>query len=268
MPNSPQRKGARAAINLEIRGLGKQFATRTGLVPAISSVSLTAAPGEFVTIVGPSGCGKSTMLKIMLGVIEPDSGIVLFNGRESKGPRSDVGMVFQTPALPPWWSVLDNVLLPIKALGLRTSEYLERARMLLKMVELSGFESSYPRELSGGMQQRVSLCRALIHEPQLLLMDEPFGAIDAITREILQVQLLRIWKETKTTVLLVTHSIDEAVFLGTRVLLMSARPGKIIDDVSITLPDRNRSADVREMPEFQKYTHRLREGLGLTRIGT
>ena len=260
--------GARTAIRLEIRGLAKQFATRAGSVPAIDSVTLTASPGEFVTIVGPSGCGKSTMLKIILGVIEPDSGTILFNGREMKGARSDIGMAFQTPALPPWWSALDNILLPIRALGLRTSDYVDRARMLLKMVELSGFESSYPRELSGGMQQRVSLCRALIHEPQLLLMDEPFGAIDAITREILQAQLLRIWKETRKTVLLVTHSIDEAVFLGTRVLLMSARPGKIVDDIAIVLPERDHSADVREMPEFQKYTHRLREGLGLTRVRT
>ncbi len=254
----------RGAIRLDVRDLSKTYTTRRGSVPALDSVSLTALAGEFVTIVGPSGCGKSTMLKMILGVVPPDSGTILFNAREAKGARLDVGMVFQTPALPPWRTVIENVLLPIQALGLRKHAYLDRARALLNLVGLAGFENSYPNELSGGMQQRVSLCRALIHEPQLLLMDEPFGALDAITREILQAELRRIWNETKKTVLFVTHSIDEAVFLGTRVLLMSSRPGRIVDEMPVAFENRGPGTDIRALEEFRNYAHRLRKGLGLS----
>jgi NitT/TauT family transport system ATP-binding protein len=247
--------------HLEIRGLGKEYPASPHPVAALTDVNVTAARGEFVSIVGPSGCGKSTLLKIILGVIAPSRGSILIDGVQPEDARK-VGMVFQSPALPPWRKVLGNVLLPIDALGLPRRAYVERARELLELVGLSDFAQRYPRELSGGMQQRVALCRALIHEPELLLMDEPFGALDAITREGMQAELLRIWRRTGKTVLFVTHGIDEAVFLSSRVLLMSQRPGTIVDEVAVDLPERERlDSDLRNLPRFREYSHALRERL-------
>jgi NitT/TauT family transport system ATP-binding protein len=247
--------------HLEISGLTKSYSGRSGTVTALEGIDLTARRGEFVSIVGPSGCGKSTLLKIILGVMAPSSGSLRIGGVEPKDARK-VGMVFQTPALPPWRKVLENVLLPIDALGLARRDYIDRARELLEMVGLSDFANAYPRELSGGMQQRVALCRALIHEPDLLLMDEPFGALDAMTRETMQAELLKIWRRTGKTVLFVTHGIDEAVFLSSRVLLMSGRPGRIIEDLPIDLGDRAQTEDLRNLPAFRELAHRLRVRLG------
>jgi NitT/TauT family transport system ATP-binding protein len=252
---------AEPAAHLEIRGLDKDYAAGPQPVPALRDVNVTARRGEFVSIVGPSGCGKSTLLKIILGVIAPTRGTIRIDGAEPRDARK-VGMVFQVPALPPWRKVLANVLLPIDALGLPRREHLGRARELLDMVGLAEFADRYPRELSGGMQQRVALCRALIHEPELLLMDEPFGALDAITREDMQSELLRIWRRTGKTVLFVTHGIDEAVFLSSRVLLMSERPGTIVGEIAVDLPERERlDGDLRNLPRFREYSHALRERL-------
>jgi NitT/TauT family transport system ATP-binding protein len=248
--------------HLRIERVRKEYPSRTGSIEALEEVSLAVRRGEFMSIVGPSGCGKSTLLKIILGVVPLTGGGIWINDHRVEGPQVDVGMVFQTPALPPWRTVLDNVLLPVDVLRLRRQEYGKRAQELLALAGLSGFERKYPRELSGGMQQRVAICRALIHNPSLLLMDEPFGALDALTREQMQSELLRIWGETGKTVLFVTHSIDEAVLLSDRVVLMSARPGRVERELDITLP-RPRNAGVRASPAFQEYAMVLRRGLGL-----
>ena len=248
---------------LEFDDLGKTYAARDGgVVQALSSVSFTVPRGGFISILGPSGCGKSTLLKIALGVVPHDGGEVRIAGRRVHGPQLGAGMVFQTASLPPWRRVMDNVLLPIEVLGLKRRDYEDKARALLAMAGLTGFERKYPHELSGGMQQRVSICRALIHNPELLLMDEPFGALDALTREVLQTELLRIWAETHKTVLFVTHSIDEAVLLSDRVVVMSSRPGRVVDDITIDLP-RPRAATSRSLPEFQNYAQHLRRQLGV-----
>jgi NitT/TauT family transport system ATP-binding protein len=248
--------------HLEIRGLAKEYASRAGALLALSDVDLAVHRGEFVSIIGPSGCGKSTLLKIVLGVVLPTGGVVRLAGQDAaRVSKATIGMVFQTPSLLPWRHVLENVLLPIDALGRPRAGYRERARALLALVGLTGFEDRYPRELSGGMQQRASICRALIHEPDLLLMDEPFGALDALTREEMQVELLRVWRETAKTVLFVTHSIDEAVLLSDRVLVMSPRPGRITLDLAVDLP-RPRVADMRASPRFQECALQLRRSLG------
>jgi NitT/TauT family transport system ATP-binding protein len=247
---------------LEFVAVGKAYRTRDETLQALAGVTFDVAQGEFVSIVGPSGCGKSTLLKIILGVIPYSSGEVRLAGKRISGPQLGAGMVFQNAALPPWRRVIDNVLLPIEVLGLSRQAYWQKAYDLLAMVGLTGFERKYPHELSGGMQQRVSICRALIHDPGLLLMDEPFGALDALTREIMQAELLRIWAETHKTVLFVTHSIDEAVLLSDRVVVMSTRPGRVLADTTIGLP-RPRTPASRSLPLFQDDAQRLRLMLGV-----
>ncbi|MCW5772210.1 MAG: ABC transporter ATP-binding protein [Rhodospirillaceae bacterium] len=251
-----------AKTHVEFDALEKVYPTRDGEVHALDRISFKVAEGDFVSIVGPSGCGKSTLLKILLGVVPFTAGEVRIGGKAVKGPQRGAGMVFQTAALPPWRRIIDNVLLPIEVLGLSRRQYLPKARDLLAMVGLSAFERKFPNELSGGMQQRVSICRALIHDPDLLLMDEPFGALDALTREVLQAELLRIWAETRKTVLFVTHSIDEAVLLSNRVIVMTARPGRIARDIPIDLP-RPRGPESRSLPAFQDYARTLRGLLGV-----
>jgi NitT/TauT family transport system ATP-binding protein len=248
--------------HVEFAGLEKRYETRDGAVLALDGVSFSVTKGEFVSIVGPSGCGKSTLLKIALGVIPYSGGAVRLSGAPVAGPQLGAGMVFQTAALPPWRRIVDNVLLPIEILNKPRRDYVGKAHQLLAMVGLKGFERKLPNELSGGMQQRVSICRALIHDPDLLLMDEPFGALDALTREIMQTELLRIWAETHKTVLFVTHSIDEAVLLSDRVIVMSARPGKVAEDLAIDLP-RPRGAAARALARFQDYAQHLRSLLGV-----
>lgn len=255
-------RAAPLRTHVEFVGLAKTYQTRDGAVLALDGITFSIRKGEFVSIVGPSGCGKSTLLKIALGVVPYSGGEVRLTGNPVAGPQLGAGMVFQTAALPPWRRIIDNVLLPIEILNKPRRDYIEKAHQLLAMVGLTGFERKLPNELSGGMQQRVSICRALIHDPELLLMDEPFGSLDALTREVMQTELLRIWAETHKTVLFVTHSIDEAVLLSDRVIVLSARPGKVAEDLAIDLP-RPRDAASRSLARFQSYAQHLRSLLGV-----
>jgi NitT/TauT family transport system ATP-binding protein len=220
-------------------------------------VRLTVAENEFVTIVGPSGCGKSTLLKLVAGVLSPTGGRIAFRGRPLAGPTREVGMVFQSPVLMPWRTVLENVLFPIEMLRLPVARYRDEARRLIELAGLGGFERAYPRELSGGMQQRVSICRALVYDPPLLLMDEPFGALDAMTREEMGMALLSIWHERRKTVVFVTHSIPEAVLLADRVVVMTPRPGRVVAVTRVDLP-RPRTLDMEFSPEFSAHAAAIR----------
>ncbi len=212
------------------------YSGKSGPVTALKNVSIHAKTGEFVSIVGPSGCGKSTILKILSGLIPSTAGSVLVNGVHVDGPPPSVGIVFQSAQLMPWRNILDNVLVQIEMRGLPVAQYRDEARALLHMAGLSAFERSFPYQLSGGMQQRVGICRALVHAPDLLIMDEPFGALDAMTREQMMVELQRIWMERKTTVLFITHSLSEAIFLSDRVIVMSPRPGRVVGEFDIPMP--------------------------------
>jgi NitT/TauT family transport system ATP-binding protein len=250
------------ASRIVFRDVRKSFATRVGeRVDALAGVSFDVRDNELVTIVGPSGCGKSTLLKLVAGVIPPGGGNIAIRGRPVMGPQRDIGMVFQSPVLLRWRNVIDNVLFPAVILKLDPAEARARAHALLAMVGLAGFERKYPRELSGGMQQRVAICRALLFRPSLLLMDEPFGALDALTREELSVELLRIWQEEVKTVLFVTHSIPEAILLGHRVVVMSQRPGKVVDIVAIDL-ETPRDLSMTARPVFQDYVTLIRSKIG------
>ena len=231
-------------------------------VIALEEVSFHVSEGEFVTVVGRSGCGKSTLLKITSGLLPATAGAVRVAGALVRGPLTNIGVVFQAPVLLAWRKALDNVLLQIEARGLNVAAYRKRALELLELTGLKGFEGKYPNELSGGMQQRVSISRALIHDPPLLLMDEPFGALDAITRDEMNLELLRIWQEAKKTLLFITHSIPEAVFLGDRVVVMTPRPGKVAEIISIDLR-RPRVTGVRDDPKFIGYVRKIRERLGV-----
>ncbi len=242
---------------ISVQEVSRTFTSGVKTVYALESVSCEIQTGSFVSILGPSGCGKSTLLKIISGLMPASSGKIMINGAPVTGPVENVGMVFQSPILLKWRSVLANILLPVEFAKLNTASHTERARSLIKLVGLEGFEEMLPHQLSGGMQQRVSLCRALVTDPQLLLMDEPFGALDAMTRDELDIELLRIWEERKKTVLFVTHSIQEAVFLSDRVFVMSARPGKLLDALRIELP-RPRTMEMMASPKFGEYTLGIR----------
>jgi NitT/TauT family transport system ATP-binding protein len=238
--------------------VAKTFVTRAGeQVEALADVSLEARRNEFVCLVGPSGCGKSTLLRLVAGLVAPSAGAVSIAGSAVTEPRADTGIVFQAPTLLPWANVLDNVLFPLDMMGRLDAAGRGRARDLLALVGLDGFERKYPRELSGGMQQRAGICRALVHDPDILLMDEPFGALDALTREELTIEVMRIWRERPKTILFVTHSIPEAVLLADRVVVMSARPGRVAEIVTVDLP-RPRDFDMEARREFQDATHRIR----------
>jgi NitT/TauT family transport system ATP-binding protein len=234
---------------IRIQNLKKTYFTKSGMVPALQDVTFDVFRGEFITLVGPSGCGKTTLLKIISGLLEKTEGVLNFSIGEGFDPRRDVGMVFQKPVLLKWRSIVDNVLLPVEILKLDRQAYLPKAMALLKLVGLEGFEKSYPHELSGGMQQRASISRALIHDPQLLLMDEPFGALDALTREKMNLEILRIWQETGKTILFVTHGIQEAVFLADRVIVLSARPARMVAAIEVNLP-RPRTMEMKAEKEF------------------
>jgi NitT/TauT family transport system ATP-binding protein len=240
--------------------------TRQGQAPlvAIDTVSLDLHTGQLISLLGPSGCGKTTFLRIAAGLIAKTSGTVEINGAEVTRPQPDFGMVFQQPNLMPWRTVLKNVLFPIEIQGDAHGAAAERALELLSLVGLSGFENSYPAQLSGGMQQRVALCRALVHRPKLLLMDEPFGALDELTRMEMQDLLLDIRAKTGATVMLVTHSISEAVYLSDQVAVFSPRPAKIADFISVDLPYPRRP-ETRYAPEFTALEHRAGRALGITR---
>jgi NitT/TauT family transport system ATP-binding protein len=242
---------------IEMRGVSKTYRTRDGDVPSLKPIDFTVTEGEFVVIVGPSGCGKTTLLKMLAGLLQPSDGEVVVEGKAITKPHRDVGIVFQTALLLPWRNVLSNVMMPVEVKGLPREKYRQRALDLLKMTGLDGFERKYPWQLSGGMQQRVSICRALVHDPKIVLMDEPFGALDAMTREKMNVELQRIQRETGKTVLLITHSIPEAVFLADRVMVMSARPGTIAAVYEIPLT-RPRTLDVLADPRFVEMTQKIR----------
>ena len=248
--------GKRAVI--EIAHVSKTYRTRDGEVPSLRPIDFSVQDGEFVVVVGPSGCGKTTLLKMIAGLLAPSEGEIRVEGRVVTKPHGDVGIVFQSALLLPWRDVLGNVLMPVEVKGLPRGPYEARARALLKMVGLEGFERKYPYQLSGGMQQRASICRALVHDPKIVLMDEPFGALDAMTRERMNVELQRIQRETKKTALLITHSIPEAVFLADRVLVMSERPGAIAAVYDVNLP-RPRSLDVLSDPVFVALTQTIRK---------
>lgn len=245
------------AAGVGIKGVGKTYSSPRGPVPALVGIDLDIAPGEFVSVVGASGCGKSTLLKLVAGLEPISSGAITVGGRPLDGPPDDLAVVFQRDVLLDWRTILDNVLLSIEFLGRPREAYRERAVALLARFGLGGFEHRYPWELSGGMRQRASICRALLTDPQLLLMDEPFGALDAMTRDDLNLELARIWQETRKTLLFITHSIAEAVFLSDRVVMMGKSPGMIVETITIDLP-RPRSLAVRESPEFGAYVARIR----------
>jgi NitT/TauT family transport system ATP-binding protein len=243
---------------VSITKLQKRYRTSDGReVQALTDIDLTIDPGSFVTIVGPSGCGKSTLLRILCGILDRTSGGVQIRERNVDGPSREFGIVFQAPVLLPWRTVLANVLVPSEIQGLDIAVVTDRARNLLAMAGLAGFEDRYPGELSGGMQQRVGICRALVHEPTILLMDEPFGALDAMTREVMNLELLRIWREQRITILLVTHSIPEAVFLADKVVVMTPRPGRIAEVIAVDLP-RPRTLDMFNTAEFGRYVSTIR----------
>jgi NitT/TauT family transport system ATP-binding protein len=245
-------------VSVEVTGVTKHYRTaKNATVHALDDISLTFRPGEFVSVVGPSGCGKSTLMMLISGLIPVTSGTIRVGGKEVRGPVHDAGIVFQRDVLLDWRSVLANVMLPVEIKRLPREAHERKAHELLQSVGLSEFEEKYPSELSGGMRQRVAICRALVQSPGLLLMDEPFGALDALTREQMNLDLQRMWLRDLNTVLFITHSIEEAVFLSDRVVVMSARPGRIVDLLEIDLP-RPRGAASRTDPRFVQYIERIR----------
>jgi NitT/TauT family transport system ATP-binding protein len=248
---------------IRLRGVRKVYRRGKTEHLAISDATFDVMPGELVSLVGPSGCGKSTLLKILAGLHPHDGGeLRIGSAAHSFDPARDVGMVFQAPLLLKWRRILENVLLPAEILGLPAGESRERAKGLLALVGLAGYEDQYPYELSGGMQQRAAIARALVHDPKLVLMDEPFGALDALTREKMNLELLRIWKEAGKTIVFVTHGISEAVFLGSRVVVFTAGPAKMADNFAIDLP-HPRTLDLKTHQRFGEYTRRIYKLLGM-----
>jgi len=248
---------------IHLAGVQKVYRTRGREFLAVSEVTFDVAAGELVALVGPSGCGKTTLLKILAGLHSHESGEVrIGTAAQPFDPSRDIGMVFQQPLLLKWRRVLDNVLLPAEILGLPVAASRERARDLLALVGLRDAEAKYPYELSGGMQQRAAIARALIHDPKLILMDQPFGALDALTREKMNLELLRIWQQARKTIVFVTHGISEAVFLGTRVVVLTAGPARMADNFLVELP-HPRTLDMKTHERFGEYTRRIYRLLGL-----
>ena len=242
---------------ISFRRVGKVFATRGQEVTALTEVSFDVHSGEFLVLVGPSGCGKSTLLDLLGGLARPTSGEVLLDGRPVTGPGLDRGIVFQQYALFPWRTAQSNVEFGLEGKGIPRRERRERARQFLDLVGLNGFADRYPHELSGGMKQRVAIARSLAFDPDVLLMDEPFAALDAQTRDSLQDELLRIWEQTGKTIVFITHGIDEAVYLGQRVAVMTSRPGRIKQIINIPLGSRTTTEDLRSDPTFAHYRHQI-----------
>lgn len=243
---------------LEANGIRMTFDDpgRAGVL-VLDEMSVSVAEGEFLAIVGPSGCGKSTLLRLLSGLLRPIAGQVSFHGRPLTAPHREIGLVFQRANLMPWRTVLDNILLPLEVAGVAQAEMLERAQALVALVGLDGFADAFPHQLSGGMQQRVALARALVHEPSVLLLDEPFGSLDALTRERMNAELLRIWALNRPTVVMVTHSIPEATLLADRVLVMTPRPGQVRAEFPVALP-RPRQMALTLEPEFLRLTRAIR----------
>ncbi|MCC7016873.1 MAG: ABC transporter ATP-binding protein [Rhodospirillales bacterium] len=258
-PANSTAAGAAALIQLD--GVSKIFRTTSGgTVKALDRIDLTIGASEFIAVVGPSGCGKTTLLRIIAGLEGGFGGTFRLAGEKVSGPSRDIGIVFQDATLLPWRTVLNNVLLPAQVLRMSETAALAAAHRLLDLVGLKGFDDKYPHELSGGMRQRVAIARALVHDPAVLLMDEPFGALDALTRENMGLELLKIWDAARKTVFLITHSISEAVFLSDRVIVLSPRPGRILAEVTIDLP-RPRNLDMLSDEAFGAYTRRIRHML-------
>ena len=250
-----------SSASIRCRGVSLTYGGRRGSVETLRQLDLEVPQGQFLCLVGPSGCGKSSLLGLLAGLRAASAGTVEVLGRRVREPVVDLGLVFQKDLLLPWRTALDNVMLQAEVRDLPREPFRARARELLGMVGLGGFEDRLPHELSGGMRQRCAIVRALVHNPPLLLMDEPFASVDALTRDQLNQDLLALWAERRPTVLFVTHGIDEAVFLGDRVLVMSARPGQIVADIAIDLP-RPRVADLKDAPEFRTHTREIRHLLG------
>jgi len=260
----PVRRARADVIRLD--GVGKTYRTRRGdVVRAVEDVTLHVAENEFVTLVGPSGCGKSTLLRLVAGLTPATRGAIRVRDTAVREPFPDVGFVFQQPVLLPWRSVLDNVLFSVEMLGQPPRQYRKQAADLLELTGLGGFETKYPHELSGGMQQRVAICRALLPDPSLLLMDEPFGALDAMTREEMSLELLRVWEERRKTILFVTHSIPEAILLADRVVVMTARPGRIARVLTVDLP-RPRTMELEFDPRFKAASDEVRRLIFARRV--
>ena len=252
---------------LSVTGLAKIYPSRAGAIVALKEVSLAVGTTQFVSLLGPSGCGKSTLLRCVAGLERPTAGSIVLSGRAVTDPPRDMGVVFQRDVLLDWLTVLGNILLPARIRRLPLPEWRDKAARLLAMIGLAGYAERYPWELSGGMRQRVAICRALLLDPALLLMDEPFGALDAMTRDELNLELQRLWLADAKTVLFVTHSIAEAVFLSDKVVIMSPSPGRVVDTVTVELA-RPRALAVRETADFARYVARIRtifEGFGLLR---
>jgi NitT/TauT family transport system ATP-binding protein len=247
-----------ASPEIRIRGLSKVFRTERGDFRALDGIDLEIGDGEFVSLLGPSGCGKSTLLRAVAGLEKPTTGSIEVEGRPLAGPPAGLGIVFQRDVLLDWRTILDNLLLPVEFAGKRRADHLARARELLAVYGLADFERRHPWELSGGMRQRAAICRALMLDPSFLVMDEPFGALDALTRDELNLELQRLWQTTRKSVLFVTHSIAEAVFLSDRVVVMATRPGRIVETIPIELP-RPRELAIRETAEFGRYAAQIRD---------
>jgi len=251
-----------ASAVVEIRGVRKEFGDSADRLVALDGIDLTIRAGEFISLIGPSGCGKSTLLRIIGDLTTPTDGTITVNGRTAREARlgRGYGMVFQSPVLMDWRTIQKNVELPLEIMGFDKAKRQERSRAMLELVELGDFGATHPWQLSGGMQQRVAIARALAFDPKLLLMDEPFGALDEMTRERMNLELMRIWRQTGTTIVFVTHSIPEAVFLSTRVVVMSARPGRISRIVDIDLP-QPRTVETRELERYFEHVTTVREAL-------
>lgn len=256
LAGAPDADPGERAVAISLSGVSKVFRKGASATTALEEMTLEIAAGEFVAIVGPSGCGKSTLMRIVAGLIPATTGDVEVAGRRVNGPETDLGIVFQTPILLDWRSVIGNVLLQLELRGVDPRPYEQRARALLAAVGLGDFAEASPRELSGGMKQRAAIVRALVHDPPLLMMDEPFGALDALTREQMRIDLENLWLSSRKTVLFITHSIDEAVLLADRVIVMSPRPGRIETVVEPDLP-RPRGLDGRRHPAFQRAADRI-----------
>lgn len=247
---------------LEVLNLSAVFANHNGGLHVLESITFDVKPQEFLCVLGPSGSGKSTLLRIMAGLLPPTQGTVTFNGKPIMGPRKEIGIVFQNANLMPWRTVLENIMLPLELEGVPKKKSIQSAREMVSLVGLQGFDDTMPRDLSGGMAQRVAIGRALIYDPQVLLLDEPFGALDALTRERMGVELLRIWQAKRKTVIMVTHSISEALFLADRVIVLSHRPGKLKIDIDVTL-SRPREENMRYTSGFGKLAKKVRAAIEL-----
>jgi NitT/TauT family transport system ATP-binding protein len=261
-PSPRPRSETTGEAALQIRAVRKSYAK----LEAIRHVDFDVREGEFVSLLGPSGCGKSTLLMMIAGLIAPSEGTIAITGEEVSGPRREVGVVFQSPVLLPWRSVLQNVMFPVELQKLPRERYRRRALELLRMAKLDEFAGLLPRQLSGGMRQRAAICRALVHDPRILLMDEPFSALDAITRDEMAIELLSIWQAHRKTVIFVTHSIREACLLSDRVLVMGRRPSTIVDVTAIALP-RPRTIGMTEDEDFNHYVRHLRQAIEASHAG-